>query len=363
MTEDSCFRCRIDGEKAEITGYEGRDTRIEVPPRMEGCPVSSVARKAFLGRKDLYAITLPESVEEVGDWAFAGCTGLTEIVLPKKEMRFGRAVFKNCGKLKRIVVREYGQEEGVRGEENREEENQKEENRGEENRGEENRKEENRKEENRKEVNSEKAVPEEYGRKEKAAAGGREKGEPEETHWGEPELLAAAVILLGADYLLEPETAGSAEWLRKWDQKLSSILRTSDQEGYISHSVYGEEDYIGMDLEEYINERRKEKVRLAFLRLLHPRELAPALREELENLLRGFTRGRGGGETWQVLLGEHGDERAYYRLFAELACINEDNFDGILGEIGEDHTEMKAFFLKAWEENHTAEDFFQGLEL
>ena len=319
MVEESRVRYRTDGEKAEITGYEGRDTRIEIPRRIEGCPVSSIARKAFLGQRDLYAVTLPESVEEVGDWAFASCAGLAEISLPKKAMRFGRAVFKNCGKLERIAVREYGQEEGVRGAGNR------------------------------KEVNSEKAVPEEYGR--------------EEGHYAEPELLAAAVSLMDAYYLLDPETAGSGEWLGRWDQKLSSVLRTSDREGYISHSVYGEEDYIGMDLEEYISERRKEKVRLAFLRLLHPRALAPALREELEMILQGFTWGCGGGETWQVLLGEHGDERAYYRLFAELSCINEENFSGILGEIGDGHPEMKAYFLKCRGEGHTEEDFFQGLEL
>ena len=63
------------------------------------------------------------------------------------------------------------------------------------------------------------------------------------------------------------------------------------------------------------------------------------------------------------MLGEYGDDREYYRLFAELSCINEENFDGILGDIGEDYPEMKAFFLKHWEEQHSAEDFFQGLEL
>lgn len=297
MTKDSGFRCRIDGEKAEITGYEGRDTRLEVPTQIEGYPVSCIARKAFLGKKDLYAAALPESVEEIGDWAFANCAGLAEVSLPKREIRFGRVVFKNCGNLKRIEVRE------------------------------------------------KKRMP--HGEK----------------CCGEPELLAAAVTLLDAYYLLDPQTAGSLEWLGKWDRKLASVLRTSDQEGYISQSVYGEEDYIGTDLEEYISERRKEKVRLAFLRLLHPRGLSAALREELENLLRGFTRGCGGGETWQVLLGEHGDEREYYRLFAELSCINEENFAGILGDMGDGCPEMKAFFLRFWEERHTAEDFFQGLEL
>lgn len=285
------------GERAEVTGYSGQDIRLEVPPQIEGYPVSCIARKAFLGKKDLYAVALPESVEEIGDWAFANCTGLVEVSLPKREIRFGRAVFKNCGKLKRIGVREKNR------------------------------------------------MP--HGEK----------------CCEEPELLAAAVTLLDAYYLLDPKTAGSLEWLGKWDRKLSSVLRTSDQEGYISQSVYGEEDYIGTDLEEYISERRKEKVRLAFLRLLHPRGLSAALREELETLLRSFTRGCGGGETWQVLLGEHGGDREYCRLFAELSCINGENFDGILQDMGEEHPEMKAFFLKFWEDQHGAEDFFQGLEL
>lgn len=286
--EECNFCYRIDGKKAELSGYEGHGIRIVVPSQIEGYPVSRITRKAFLNKKHLYSVALPESIEEIGDWAFANCVGLTEISLPKREVRFGRAVFKNCGNLKRIVTGACNEE---------------------------------------------------------------------------PELLAATVTLLDAYYLLDLPAAGSADWLGKWDNKLSAVLWTSDQEGYISQSVYGEEDYIGMDLEEYISERRKEKVRLAFLRLLHPRELAPVLKEELEALLRGFTRGSGGGETWQVLLGEYGDDREYYRLFAELSCINEENFNGILGDIGEDYPEMKAFFLKHWEEQHSAEDFFQGLEL
>ncbi|MCR4923268.1 MAG: leucine-rich repeat domain-containing protein, partial [Lachnospiraceae bacterium] len=36
--------------------------------------------------------------------------------------------------------------------------------------------------------------------------------------------LLAASVVMEADYLLEPMTAGSSEWLDKWDGKLSSIL-------------------------------------------------------------------------------------------------------------------------------------------
>ena len=308
----STLRYRIDKEKAEITGYEGQVTRLEIPSRIEGYPVTGIVRKVFLSQKDLCAVMLPDSIEEIGDWAFANCVRLTEVSLPNRAVCFGRAVFKNCESLKRIVVREGGQKVSGR-EENGVEHIQ------------------------RMDLNT--------------------------VSHAEPELLAATVTILDAYYLLDLPAAGSTEWLEKWDNKLLSVLRTSDQEDYISQSVYGEEDYIGTDLEEYISERRKEKVRLAFLRLLHPRELSTDLEEELEQLLRSLTKGCGGEETWQVLLGEHGDEREYYRLFGELSCINEENFDGILEDIGENYPEMKAFFLKSRQEQRGGEDFFQELEL
>ncbi|MCI8697245.1 MAG: hypothetical protein HFH99_10790, partial [Lachnospiraceae bacterium] len=51
-------------------------------------------------------------------------------------------------------------------------------------------------------------------------------------------------------------------------------------------------------------------------------------------------------------------------LFAQLGCITEDNFQGILEDMGEDNPEMKAFFLQYAEERRGgALDFFQSLEL
>lgn len=176
------------------------------------------------------------------------------------------------------------------------------------------------------------------------------------------ELLAAAVTMLDAYYLLDLPAAGSREWLEKWDSRLCSLLRTADQEGYISQSVYGEEDYIGTDLEEYVSARRKEKVRLAFLRLLHPQALPPELKEELEGYLRRLTKGREEEEAWQVLLQEHGGDREYYSLFAAISCVTEENLEGILADIGEEYPEMKAFFLTL-DKSGGDGDFFAGLEL
>ncbi len=289
--ENGTIRFRIEKEKAIVTGFEGFETSLAVPSQIEGYPVAVIDRKAFLSRKSLCSIVLPDSVEEVGDWAFAHCDSLRELSFPGRRVRFGRAILKDCGNLERIAVRDSD------------------------------------------------------------SASCRE-------------LLAAAVTMLDAYYLLDLPAVGSQAWLEQWDIRLLSVLRTSDSEGYISQSVYGEEDYIGMDLEEFMEARRKVKVRLAFLRLLHPQGLSPSLREELEQYLRSLTKGRATEETWQVVRQEHGSHREYYSLFAELGCITEDNLGEILTDIGEENPEMKAFFLKYMGERRGRElGFFRDLEL
>ena len=287
--ENGTIRYRIEKDRAVITGFQGFAANLALPAQIEGCAVAVVDRKAFLSRKSLCTIVMPDSVEEVGDWAFAHCDSLREVSFPGRQVRFGRAAFKDCSSLGRIAVR---------------------------------------------------------GNAAFSA-----------------ELLAAAVTMMDAYYLLNLCGAGSGEWLEQWDIRLLSILRASDAEGYISQSVYGEEDYIGTDLEEFTNARRKVKVRLAFLRLLHSHGLDSSLRAELEQYLRSLTKGQAGEEAWLVVREEHGSHREYYSLFAELGCISQDNFPGILGDIGENSPEMKAFFLKYMGEQRTETDFFDGLEL
>lgn len=64
-----------------------------------------------------------------------------------------------------------------------------------------------------------------------------------------------------------------------------------------------------------------------------------------------------------MILAEHGTHREYYALFASIGCVTKDNINGILEDIGEEYTEMKAFFLRFQEETWGSEDFFAELEL
>lgn len=281
------------GDSVTITRYNGFGAEAEVPGMIEELPVTVIGKKAFLSKKTLRKIILPDTVEEIGDWAFSYCDNLKEIFLPDRELRLGRTVFMGCPKLEKIDFP--GADDDI------------------------------------------------------------------------PFLLAAAVTNFEAYYLLNvKEAAGISEhgeWLEKWDARLAAVLHAPDGEGYSKQVLCGEEDYGSTDYELFLNGKRKNKVRLAFLRLLHPIKLSETLRSELENYLREHTKGCGSEETWQVVLAEHGYDRAYYSLFAELSCIAEDNFQAIIGDIGEDKTEMKAYFMRWKEEQMEYTDFFDSLTL
>lgn len=286
---DGSLYYETEPDGVRILRYQGFGSQVTVPEQIEGFPVKKIGKKAFLSRKNLRRVILPDSVEEIGDWAFAYCDRLWEAFLPDRAVRFGKAVFLECSGLKRIVA---GDEE---------------------------------------------AFP--------------------------AELLAAAVTVMDAPYLLDMEAAGTDEWLEKWDARLSGVLHASDQEGYSRQILCGEEDYGSTDLDAYISGRRRVKAALSFLRLLFPRGLSESLKQELEEYLRSHTKGEAGEEAWQVILKEHGTHREYYRLFAELSCVTEENLSGILADIGETYPEMKAFFLRYREEKLAVTDFFEGLEL
>lgn len=277
-----------------ITRFQGLSSHVEVPELIQGLPVTAIDKKAFLSKKNLRRVSLPDTVEEIGDWAFAYCGHLAEVVLPHRAVRFGRAVFMECRELQRISAAEQ--------------------------------------------------TPEKSGAR-------------------FPAELLAAVTALDAAYLLDMEAAGTEEWLARWDARLDSALRIPDQEGFSRQVLCGEEDYGSTDLNAYMSGRRKEKVRLSLLRLLFDQGLSVRRREELEDYLRAHTKGQSSQETWEVILQEHGAHREYYQLFADIACVTEENLKDILTDIGEEYPEMKAYFLRFREEAMGVSDFFAELEL
>ena len=177
------------------------------------------------------------------------------------------------------------------------------------------------------------------------------------------ELLAAAVTVFDADYLLDTAEAGTKEWLEKWDAKLKAMLDAPETEGYSKQVLCGEEDYGSTDPEAYTGNRRKERVRMALLRLLHPAGCSEELKSRLEQYLLHLTKGCAHEETWLVVWKEHGNDKEYYHLFADLGCITKENQNDILADIGEDYPEMKSFFMGLGQTGDNFQEFFDGLDL
>ena len=162
-----------------------------------------------------------------------------------------------------------------------------------------------------------------------------------------------------APYLLTPNEVGSDEWIRKWDARMLDILHTADDDGYSNQIMCGEEDYMSTDLEGYKVRSAKRKIRIIFLRLINDIGLKDDIRDEISRYIKENP------YTKDVVINEFGDEKEYYELFASLGLINEDNYEEILRDTGDQHTEMKAFFIRFMDEKRGLEkkDFFDMLKL
>lgn len=187
----------------------------------------------------------------------------------------------------------------------------------------------------------------------------------EGTHTDMGGLLAAAVTLLDAPFLLNPLEVGTSEWIKQWDMRMLQLLHGDDHEGYSKMVLCGEEDYGSKEnnLDYFLNQKRKSKVRIAFMRLLNPYGMQDTIKRELEEYLRSHRAGEENQETWQVLQQEYGEDRAYYEKFAQIGCLTEQNFDGILQDIGNNNPEMKAYFIRYKEKKIGYSDFFSKLDL
>ena len=75
--------------------------QMEIPETVE-----EIADYAFLNCKKLAKITLPQSIRSIGKKAFQGCTALTEITIPETVSEIAVCTFNNCCGLKDVALPE-----------------------------------------------------------------------------------------------------------------------------------------------------------------------------------------------------------------------------------------------------------------
>lgn len=88
-----------------IKRYRGIAAKIKIPEYIDGKPVIAIERKAFLSCKTIKEIELPDTIEEIGDWAFAHAEQLRTIIIPNRALTRGKELFLGCLRLKEISVR------------------------------------------------------------------------------------------------------------------------------------------------------------------------------------------------------------------------------------------------------------------
>ena len=282
-----------------VKRFRGTADRVYIPPEIEGKPVIAIERKAFLSCKTLHYVAVPDTVEEIGDWAFAHAEQLCSVSLPRHPMSCGKELFLGCGRLNEIVLGSSQAEW------------------------------------------AEYAPLGLYQMLATAVTVFRDYFLLDPLDFGNDawvkrwdEKLLALVMLDDLDGFEELWTCGE-----------------EDYEG---------KDY---DIRSYPVEKRKMKLRIVYFRLMHPYRISDDMYRALREYLRSHTKGTDAPEAWELILEEHAEELEYYQVFADAGCITEDNFDSLLEDMKDCGAEIRAYLLRYREEHFAARDAFAAFEL
>lgn len=102
------FTYAINGEGTyEITGFihnEIGSVDVNIPDQIEGRDVTGIADDAFKAVKTVSSVTIPATIEYIGQFAFYDCDGISEIVLPDSVKKIGIGAFWGCDKLAKVTL-------------------------------------------------------------------------------------------------------------------------------------------------------------------------------------------------------------------------------------------------------------------
>lgn len=86
-TADTLFTFReIDGNKWQITGYNGNDPFVTIPSEYHGREVTELGMGAFYGNTSIKTVVIPNTVVSVRDGVFEGCVNIEEIFSPTLDL-------------------------------------------------------------------------------------------------------------------------------------------------------------------------------------------------------------------------------------------------------------------------------------
>ena len=162
-------------------------------------------------------------------------------------------------------------------------------------------------------------------------------------------LMALAVTLLDAEYLLDMVQAGTGEWYRQLDNRLLTLLM-EPAENALRNLVYCAEEDMGAKQEDCLNEQERRKAYMALVRLAYPARLEKGTEDKLKAYLLD-QEGLQTHSAWEAVKEANGKEQLLFcDIMLKLNGIREENLVPILEDLGDTFVELKAHLLKTWEQ-------------
>ena len=104
VTQDGFrFRLRQD-DIAEVIGYSGSGKELDIPETVQGHVVTRVAPFAFSRQRQITAVSIPDTVDSIGQEAFYICPSLQQLKLPARLKIIGKNAFNYCRALKSVII-------------------------------------------------------------------------------------------------------------------------------------------------------------------------------------------------------------------------------------------------------------------
>lgn len=91
-----------DGTYAEVIGYSGLSTKVNIPSIYDNLPVKTIYANAFKGKTYITKVIIPDSVTSIGREAFSECELLASITIGSSVTSIGSLAFSDCDSLIKV---------------------------------------------------------------------------------------------------------------------------------------------------------------------------------------------------------------------------------------------------------------------
>ena len=95
----------LEGSSATITGCAVSPSGdLLIPGELDGYPVTDIGERAFVARRGVTSVMIPNSVITICAEAFVGCDAITSVTIPDSVNRIDRGAFLGCRSLTSVTI-------------------------------------------------------------------------------------------------------------------------------------------------------------------------------------------------------------------------------------------------------------------